>query len=79
MQILVSDGLSAEAVHHNAAELLLDGLNGRSLSTGQPLLACYGRVKLAEPVAERLEADVIIHLIGERDAKSFRLSRVSPR
>jgi ethanolamine ammonia-lyase large subunit len=57
VQILVSDGLSAEAVHHNAAELLpvlLDGLKGRSLSTGQPLLARYGRVKLAEPVAAYL-------------------------
>ena len=78
VQILVSDGLSAEAVHHNAADLLpvlLDGLHGRNLTTGQPLLARYGRVKLAEPVAERLDADVIIHLIGERPGGDALASR----
>ncbi|MDA1013727.1 MAG: ethanolamine ammonia-lyase light chain EutC [Planctomycetota bacterium] len=78
VQILVSDGLSAEAVHHNAKDLvpvLLDGLKGRKLTTGQPLLARYGRVKLAEPVAERLNADVIIHLIGERPGGDALASR----
>jgi ethanolamine ammonia-lyase large subunit len=78
VQILVSDGLSAEAVHHNAGELLpviLDGLEGRNLSTGLPLVARYGRVKLAEPVAEQLEADVIIHLIGERPGGDALASR----
>jgi hypothetical protein len=37
VQILVSDGLSAEAVHHNQADLipvLLDGLAGRRLTVG---------------------------------------------
>jgi ethanolamine ammonia-lyase large subunit len=78
VQILISDGLSAEAVHHNAHDLLpviLDGLKGRNLSTGQPLLARYGRVKLAQPVAERLKADVIIHLIGERPGGDALASR----
>ncbi len=78
VQILVSDGLSAEAVHHNTPKLLpvlLDGLKGCGLSTGQPLLARYGRVKLAEPVAERLEADVVIHLIGERPGGDSLASR----
>ena len=57
MQILVSDGLSAEAVHHNMPDLLpvlLDGLAGRGLARrASRSLARYGRVKLAEPVAER--------------------------
>jgi ethanolamine ammonia-lyase large subunit len=78
VQILVSDGLSAEAVHHNAPELLpvlLDGLNGRKLSIGQPLIARYGRVKLAEPLADLLKADVIIHLIGERPGGDALASR----
>lgn len=69
VQILVSDGLSAEAVHYNLQDLLpvlLDGLNGRKLGVGQPLVARYSRVKLAEEVAERLQADLVIHLIGER-------------
>jgi ethanolamine ammonia-lyase large subunit len=78
VQILVSDGLSAAAVHHNLKDLLpvlLDGLAGRGLATGQPLLARYGRVKLAEPVADRLEADLIIYLIGERPGGDAQASR----
>ena len=55
--------------------MILDGLIGRNLSTGQPLVTRYGRVKLAEPVAERLEADVIIHLIGERPGGDALASR----
>jgi ethanolamine ammonia-lyase large subunit len=69
VQILISDGLSAEAVHHNLPDLLpvlLDGLRGHGISFGQPLVARYGRVKLAEAVAEQLQAEVVIHLIGER-------------
>jgi len=66
---LVSDGLSAEAVHHHMKDLLpvlLDGLAGRAIRTGQPILARYGRVKLAEPIADALQADLIVHLIGNR-------------
>jgi hypothetical protein len=33
---------------------------------GQPILVRYGRVKLAEEIAERLGVDLVIHLIGER-------------
>src|SRR5207253_9597226 len=69
VQIVVSDGLSAEAVHHNAPDLLPalpDGLEGRRGRIGQPIVAKYGRVKLAEPLAERLAAEMVIHLIGER-------------
>jgi ethanolamine ammonia-lyase large subunit len=76
VQILVSDGLSAAAVHANIGELLpvlLEGCAGHGISTGAPLAARYGRVKLAEPVAVRLDADLVVHLIGERpggDAQS---------
>jgi ethanolamine ammonia-lyase large subunit len=69
VQIVVSDGLSAEAVHHNLKDLLpvlLDGLGARNVSLGQPILVRYGRVKLAEQIAERLQAELIIYLIGER-------------
>ena len=78
VQILVSDGLSAEAVHHNIPDLLpvlLDGLQGRGISAGTPILASYGRVKLAEPLAERLNAELIIHLIGERPGGDAMASR----
>ncbi len=78
VQVLVSDGLSAEAVHHNAPDLLpvlLDGLAGRGLSVGQPLVARHGRVKLAEPVADALRADLIVYLIGERPGGDALASR----
>ncbi|HEY5314556.1 MAG TPA: ethanolamine ammonia-lyase subunit EutB, partial [Pirellulales bacterium] len=69
VQILVSDGLSAEAIHHNLADVLpamLDGLASHGLRVGQPILARYGRVKLAEHVAQLLGARLVIYLIGER-------------
>jgi ethanolamine ammonia-lyase large subunit len=69
VQILISDGLSAEAVHYNVHELspvLHDGFRARSVRMGQPILARYGRVKLAEQVAEKLRAEVVVYLIGER-------------
>jgi ethanolamine ammonia-lyase large subunit len=78
VQIVVSDGLSAEAVHHNVKDLvpvLLDGLAGRGIESGQPILARYGRVKLAEPLAERLQCDVIVYLIGERPGGDAEASR----
>lgn len=78
VQIVVSDGLSAEAVHHNMKDLipvLLDGLQGRRLRAGQPILVRYGRVKLAEPIAERLQTDVVILLIGERPGGDAMASR----
>jgi ethanolamine ammonia-lyase large subunit len=78
VQVVVSDGLSAEAVHHNLKELLpvlQDGIAGRGLSSGQPILARYGRVKLAEEIAERLEAEVIVYLIGERPGGDALASR----
>jgi ethanolamine ammonia-lyase large subunit len=78
VQIVVSDGLSAEAVHYNIPELmpvLLDGLRGHDLRMGQPILAQYGRVKLAEPIAERLETELVVLLIGERPGGDALASR----
>jgi ethanolamine ammonia-lyase large subunit len=74
VQIVVSDGLSADAVHANIAELLpvlIDGLESRpirqrQIRLGQPILARYGRVKLAEHLAECLQSRLTILLIGER-------------
>ncbi len=78
VQIVVSDGLSAEAVHHNLPHLLpvlLEGFAGRGITTGEPMLVRYGRVKLAEPIAEKLEADLVVHLIGERPGGDALASR----
>src|SRR5213593_247018 len=78
VQIVVSDGLSAEAVHHNVPELLpvlTDGLDARHLTTSQPILVRYGRVKVAEDIAERLKARLVILLIGERPGGDALASR----
>ncbi|NBF09338.1 ethanolamine ammonia-lyase [Pseudomonas sp. Fl4BN1] len=78
VQIVISDGLSAEAIHHNIPELLpvlLDGLRSRELRIGQPILAPYGRVKLAESVGEALQPQLIIVLIGERPGGDALASR----
>lgn len=69
VQIVVSDGLSAAAVHANLPELwpvLSDGLRRRGIRSGAPIAVPYGRVKLAEPLAELLAADLTLLLIGER-------------
>jgi ethanolamine ammonia-lyase large subunit len=78
VQILISDGLSAEAVHHNIKDLLpvlLEGLSGRGVDVGTPIVAPYGRVKLAEPVAEALGAELVVYLIGERPGGDALASR----
>lgn len=78
VQIIVSDGLSAEAVHHNIPDLLpvlLDGLDRQAIKVGKPLLAPYGRVKLAEAVGEALKPKLVINLIGERPGGDAMASR----
>ncbi len=78
VQIIVSDGLSAEAIHHNVRELLpvlLDGLASRDLEVGQPILLPYGRVKAAEAIGDVLEPRLVINLIGERPGGTAQSSR----
>ena len=78
VQIVVSDGLSAEAVHANMADLypvFVDGLESRSLRLGRPIAVRYGRVKLAEHVAECTGAPLTILLIGERPGGDALASR----
>ena len=78
VQIVISDGLSAEAVHHNAADLLpalLDGLQSRNLRIGKTILVRYGRVKLAETLSDRLQPKLIVMLIGERPGGDALASR----
>jgi ethanolamine ammonia-lyase large subunit len=78
VQIVVSDGLSAEAVHHNVADLLpvlADGLQAKGLRMGQPIIIRYGRVKVAEHLAECLKAKLIVLLIGERPGGDALASR----
>lgn len=69
VQIVISDGLSANAVHANIDDLLQvirDGLEARGLNLGQVITVNYGRVKLANHLAEVLNPEIIVYLIGER-------------
>jgi len=78
VQIVVSDGLSALAIEQNAPDLLpvlLDGLRARQLNMGQPIAVRYGRVKLAEQIAELLQPELVIFLVGERPGGDAAASR----
>ena len=78
IQIVVTDGLSAEAVHHNVPDMLPvleDGLKANGYSLGQTIIVPHGRVKLSETVAKAVNAKLVIVLLGERpggDAQSSR-------
>jgi ethanolamine ammonia-lyase large subunit len=69
-QIVVSDGLNANAVNENL-RALLPGL-GRGLTEaghhagGVDIFVQNGRVRIGYHIGELLGVDVIIHLIGER-------------
>src|SRR5262249_48202528 len=78
VQIVVSDGLSAEAVHHNVPQLLptlIDGLTSRRITFGRPIAVRYGRVKLAEQIADALECELVVLLVGERPGGDAQASR----
>ncbi|MHA2938416.1 ethanolamine ammonia-lyase subunit EutB [Vibrio sp. RC27] len=69
VQIIITDGLSAEAIHHNVPELipvLMDGLKSRNYTLGEPIVTHFGRVKLAECIADVLDCNIAILLAGER-------------
>ena len=78
LQIIVTDGLSSEAIHKNLKDLFTvvnDGLSALCIRTAGPLLLRYGRVKVAEQIAKLLKTELTLLLIGERpggDAQSSR-------
>jgi ethanolamine ammonia-lyase small subunit len=69
VQLVVSDGLSTDAVTANLDEImppLLKGLQSAGLDVGTPFFIRYGRVKVEDQIGEVLGADVVILLVGER-------------
>ena len=78
VQLVIADGLSADAVHANLADLwptLEDGCRARKFSWGEPIVVRYGRVKLAEAIADRLKNQLTVLLIGERPGGNAEAAR----
>lgn len=73
LAIVVADGLSALAVHRNAKPML-EYIEEQALAEGWSLspvvLVSQGRVAVADEVAERLGARMVVILIGERPGLS---------
>lgn len=69
VQVVVSDGLSTDAVVVNYDELLpplMKGLESAGLNVGTPVFVRYGRVKVEDQIGELLQAKTVIILVGER-------------
>lgn len=69
VQVVVSDGLSTDAITANLDEILpplLKGLKNANIDVGNPFFVRYGRVKIEDQIGEVLGAQLVILLIGER-------------
>lgn len=69
VQIVLSDGLSTDALLNNYEEILpplVNGLKNSGFSVGEPFFMHYGRVKAEDVIGEALGCDVVVLLIGER-------------
>lgn len=67
--LVVADGLSANAIHTNAAifiEEFFKSMKGVQLHLGPVVFARYARVALGDAIGLRLNAKSVIVLIGER-------------
>ncbi|SDF03003.1 ethanolamine ammonia-lyase subunit EutC [Desulfovibrio legallii] len=73
VSLVISDGLSARAVHENAAPFavaFLERVRAAGLSAAPVALVRYGRVAVADEVASLLQARLTVILIGERPGLS---------
>lgn len=69
VQVIISDGLSTDAVTNNYDEIsppLLKGLESAGFNVGTPFFLRYGRVKAQDEIGHMLQAEVNLLLIGER-------------
>lgn len=69
VQVVISDGLSTDAITANYEEILpplLVGLKQSGLNVGTPFFVRYGRVKIEDQIGEILGAKVVVLLVGER-------------
>lgn len=86
VQVVVSDGLSTDAITANYEEILpplLAGLKQAGLNVGTPFFVRYGRVKIEDQIGEILGAKVVILLVGDvrgwGSRKAFPATRSIPR
>jgi ethanolamine ammonia-lyase small subunit len=73
VQIVVSDGLSANAIEANLRDVypsLLDSLSAKGLTVGTPFFVRGGRVAVMDHIGELLQPEVLVLLIGERPGLS---------
>lgn len=73
LAIVLADGLSAAAVHAHAIDLLLElqpRLDAGGFALAPLLLARQARVALGDDIGERLRAQAVLMLIGERPGLS---------
>lgn len=71
--VVIADGLSAEAVHRNAATMLAAFVplaRGQGWRLAPPVIAVQARVALGDEVARALQARAVLMLIGERPGLS---------
>lgn len=69
VQVVISDGLSTDAVTNNLDEIippLMKGLESAGFTVGTPFFLRYGRVKAQDEIGNLLQADANLLLIGER-------------
>ena len=69
VQVYVSDGLSSSSVVANAEDILpaiMQGLKMHNISVGKPFYVKYGRVGAEDVIAQALNAQVTVVLLGER-------------
>lgn len=69
IQIVLSDGLSADAISANVNDILhalMDSLAVHDLQAGTPFFVKYGRVACMDHIGELLEPEALVLLIGER-------------
>ncbi|WP_422528691.1 ethanolamine ammonia-lyase subunit EutC [Serratia fonticola] len=69
VQVVITDGLSTDAITANYEEILptlLQGLQLTGMKVGTPFFVRYGRVKIEDQIGELLRAKVVVLLVGER-------------
>ncbi len=73
VQIVVCDGLSAQAIEDNLRDILpmmIDGFDLEGITYGVPIVVKYGRVAVADQIAHALGMRLALNLIGERPGLS---------